>query len=265
MKNKTFKNFRSSLNKFADLAHEEFKARHSKNWIDTNPVNVNYELLNIKKKNASNDGKDWRKVDGVVSPVRQEGNCGSDYAIAALGAVEGTSKIFGGQSQVFSVQQIIDCSKRYGNFGCEGGSITGTFNYITDYGVTTESQYPYVAKDESCKTKVGVFKTKGFVNVPSKSSGALENACDIQPVALAMEADALRDYEGGVYDDKACGTEPDEGALLVGYTDDYWIVKNSWGSDWGEFGYIRLKRDTIPDKMGGICGILIAPSYPKLN
>ena len=138
------------------------------------------------------------------------------------------------------------------------------FQFVIDNGIETEAQYPYKARDQKCQSKVGDFKIKHFVNVPQKSSGALLNACTTQPVSVAIEADEIMDYKSGIFADTSCGTALDHGGLLVGYTDEYWKVKNSWSSDWGENGFIRFSRSAIPDKKGGICGILLAASYPTM-
>ena len=258
-RNAAFTSFTSGLNKFSDLSKEEFKA----NYLGYKPVansdkSYDYSLLEAT---PSND-KDWRTVNGVVTPVKDQGQCGSCWAFSATGSLEGVAQISGKQTLSFSEQQLVDCSSKYGNEGCDGGLMNQAFDYVIANGIETEAMYPYTARDGKCSSKTGVYKITGYKNVPIKSSPALSSACDIQPVSIAIEADEIMDYTGGVFDDKSCGDSLDHGVLLVGYTSSYWIVKNSWGNSWGEQGFIRMSRSAIPDKQGGICGILMASSYP---
>jgi len=239
---------------------KEFKAKYL--GYKPNPKEVkqfNLELLNAV---PSNDA-DWRNKTGFVTAVKDQGQCGSCWAFSATGALEGVAAVaYQKPSQSFSEQQLVDCSRKYGNDGCDGGLMNQAFQFVIDNGIESEAQYPYKARDQACKSKVGDFKIGHFVNVPEKSSGALASACDQQPIAVAIEADEIMDYSSGIFADKNCGDQLDHGVLLVGYTADYWIVKNSWGSSWGEKGYIRMSRSVIPDTKGGICGILTAASYP---
>jgi C1A family cysteine protease len=252
----------SALNQFSDLTKEEFKAKYLGYKPNTNEVlTYNNELLNAI---PSND-VDWRSTTGVVTPIKDQGQCGSCWAFSATGSLEGTAALGAKQPSLsFSEQQLVDCSTKYGNEGCNGGLMNQAFQYVIEHGIETEAQYPYKARDQICKSKTGAFKVGHFANVPVKSSGALAAACNIQPVSVAIEADEIMSYSGGIFADKNCGSQLDHGVLLVGYTADYWIVKNSWGSTWGEQGYIRMSRTAIPDTKGGICGILTAASYPTL-
>ena len=158
----------------------------------------------------------------------------------------------------------MDCSWLQGNQACNGGLMNNAFKYVKIHGITTEDKYPYKAKDQVCKTTIGDFKISSFKNVPPKSSGALANACATQPISIAIEADEIMDYQGGIFDDTSCGDQLDHGVLLVGYSTTYWIVKNSWGPDWGEKGFIRFSRTAVPDRKGGICGLLEQASFPVL-
>lgn len=139
------------------------------------------------------------------------------------------------------------------------------FDYVRLHGINIEKNYPYTARDERCESKVGIFFIHGYANVPHKSNLALDFACDHQPVSVGVQADEWKDYESGIFDDKSCGTQLDHGVLLVGYTSEYWIVKNSWSEKWGEQGYIRLSKAAIPASQGGICGILLSASVPRVE
>lgn len=139
---------------------------------------------------------------------------------------------------------------------------------IGNGGITTESNYPYRAKDGSCdKTKAAnhAATLTSFQDVQSQSADQMRAAVAKGPVSIAIEADktVFQLYNGGVFDSSGCGHQLDHGVLVVGYgTDsgkDYWIVKNSWGSSWGEQGYIRLASQADGP---GMCGMYMQPSYP---
>lgn len=261
--NSANKGYVSALNKFSDMAVEEFKAKYlGYRGKAQRSGEVDYSLLNAA---APANDVDWRTQTGVVTPVKDQKQCGSCWAFSTTGAAEGAAAIFGEQSGMsFSEQQLVDCSSSFGNDGCNGGLMENAFKYIHKNGITTDDKYPYTARDQSCKTKVGVFKVAGYKNVPEKSSGALAAAIAIQPISIAIEADEIMTYSSGVFDDTSCGRSLDHGVLLVGYTADSWIVKNSWGPSWGEKGFIRFSKKAVPDTKGGICGILMDASFPTV-
>merc|ERR1712157_286501 len=139
--------------------------------------------------------------------------------------------------------------------GCNGGLMDYGFEYFESEGYCTESSYKYTARDGSCKAShctKDSFTIKSYKDV-SASTSALKSACDQQPISVAVDAEEWSFYSGGVFSN--CGSSLDHGVLLAGYTDSYWLVKNSWGASWGEEGYIRLKS-------GNTCGIANSASYP---
>jgi len=147
-----------------------------------------------------------------------------------------------------SEQQVVDCSKAYGNLGCQGGMPSAVFNYLKAQGSATLQAYPYTGVQGSCRTysKAAVSVT-GYVNV--NGEGGLLTAAAIGSVVVQIEADtqAFQFYSSGVFDNSGCGTNIDHGVVVVGYgsqgTTPYWIVRNSWGAGWGEKGYIRMVRN----------------------
>jgi len=164
-----------------------------------------------------------------------------------------------------SEQELVDCGGVYGNLGCNGGLMDRAFRYIEANGLCTEAAYPYKAKDGTCQksscTAAPYTHITGYVDV-AHTEPALGTASDIEPISVAIEADqsGFQLYKSGVFDG-VCGKTLDHGVTLVGYgTDtgkDYWKVKNSWGTSWGEGGYIRMIRNKDE------CGIADEPSYPK--
>lgn len=195
---------------------------------------------------------DWVKF-GAVSEVKDEGECQANYAFSAVGAVEGANYIWTGNSVEFSAQQVVDCSSSYHNNGCTNGRMDNTFNYIRDKGITTSLSYPYVRVKQSCKSIKNPFYISGYQNITSKDCPALQTALIHQPISVGLDGNDFSSYNYGIF--SKCGTKLSVAGLLVGMTDTYWMVKLSWGTDWGEFGYIKLAR-------GNTCGICQQASYP---
>ena len=253
------------LNKFADLTNEEFVSNHLKAYIPREKYqSLRKSLPNMK---ALPNEVDW-VAKGAVTPVKNQGQCGSCWSFSTTGSVEGAWFIKTGELVSLSEQQLVDCSGPEGNQGCNGGLMDDAFEYIIkNGGICAESNYSYTGTDGNCKSCTPVAKISSYVDVTPNNTEALMAAVAQQPVSVAVEADGLdwQFYMGGVVTD-SCGLNLDHGVLVVGYgTDvsqgDYWKVKNSWGPDWGENGYIRIGRGSKFDPAGE-CGILMDPSYP---
>ena len=194
---------------------------------------------------------DWT-TQGKVSGVKNQGQCGSCWAFSATGTLESWA-LFNGQSTSVSEQQLVDCSRPQGNQGCNGGWPSSALNYVKANGITTASAYPYAAKDQACKTQGGAFKINGY----SSYSGCngLTSGINSHPISVTVDATNWSPYRTGVFNN--CGASINHAVLLVGVVGGSWKIKNSWGTGWGEAGYIRLAG-------GNTCGVCAyAGVYPQ--
>ena len=249
------------LNKFADLSHSEFKEKLLGTKVSFTP-----KVQSKKVNQLFPSTVDWRN-ENVVTPVKDQEDCGSCWAFSATGAIESAWALAGHELVSLSEQQLVDCSSSYGNYGCGGGLMDFAFKYvIANGGISLEKDYPYKGYDQLChklKAKHSAAKIKSFNDVTSGDMNALASAVAQQPVSVAVDASTWQFYGYGVLDEASCGTSLNHGVLAVGYNipEAYWTVKNSWGSSWGETGYIRL---SMVDG-NGACGIQMAASYPVVH
>ncbi|CAA3027798.1 senescence-specific cysteine protease SAG39-like [Olea europaea subsp. europaea] len=261
--------YKLGINAFADQTNEEFRA--ARNGLKMPSRKKSSEITSFKYENmtAVPSSMDWRKK-GAVTPVKDQGQCGSCWAFSAIGATEGINQITTKKLTSLSEQEIVDCDKTSEDQGCEGGYMEDAFEFIVkNKGIATESTYPYEATDGTCNKKKELShaaKILGYEKVPANSEKALLKAVANQPISVSIDASGMdfQFYSSGVFTGQ-CGTELDHGVTAVGYgtTSDgvkYWLVKNSWGSSWGEEGYIMMQRDIGAKE--GICGIAMDSSYP---
>lgn len=259
------RNYTLGFNQFTDQSTEEFSKNFQfeyKNLIGNKCKTMTYTGEEVPKE------KNWVTLD-AVTPVKNQGQCGSCWSFSATGAIEGANAITNGKLASLSEQELVDCSKRYGNMGCNGGLMDNAFHYVIDNGLCSESDYPYTASDDTCVSTdcTPIVKISDCADVIVNNELALKEAVSKQPVSVAIEADTktFQLYSSGVLTSDSCGTNLDHGVLVVGYgTEDdtpYWLVKNSWGDTWGEDGYIKIGRSDS-ESSKGICGIAMQPSYP---
>ena len=210
---------------------------------------------------------DWREKN-VVTPVKNQESCGSCWTFSSTGAMEGAYALYFGNLESFSEQQLLDCVKK--DFGCYGGEMIDAFEYVSNNPVCTEQQDPYKARDEYCVTCSSPVEFCGCEIIPENNQLALKEAVAmLGPVSVAIEADksVFQEYKGGIIKDISCGTKLNHGVLVVGYGEEdgvkYWLVKNSWGENWGEDGYVRIMREDSRNAIG-ICGIGASASFPYI-
>jgi C1A family cysteine protease len=206
-------------------------------------------------------------TDGAVTPIKNQGMCGSCWSFSATGSMEGRHQIKSGDLMAMSEQQLVDCSKDEGNMGCNGGLMDYAFKYAETHMMETEAQYPYTGRDGKCHSAGGTVEVSNFTDVKPNSPMALAAAVAEGPVSVAIDASGLffQLYHGGIMK-HFCGQSLDHGVLVVGYgtekNTDYWILKNSWGTIWGEHGYFRILRSMDGEGKGGVCGLQQQPSFP---
>jgi len=256
-----------AMNEFADLSGEEF-------------AKIVLGSCVIPKRNSTGAATflkspfitvptavDWRDKN-LVTPIKDQKQCGSCWAFSTTGSLEGQHSKKTGKLVSLSEQQLVDCSGKFGNYGCMGGLMDNAFRYIkANGGIDTEASYPYEARDGHCRFKpadIGA-TVAGYTDIPEGDEAALTQAiATVGPISVAIDAShfSFQLYHTGVYYEKRCSsTRLDHGVLAVGYgTEDgqdfYW-VKNSWGVSWGQKGYIKMARGRQNN-----CGIATQASYP---
>jgi hypothetical protein len=255
------------INKFADYSESEYK-----NMLGYLPLPEDEDLSKYKwhvPSFAVKDTVDWRK-EGKVTPIKNQKACGSCWAFSANAYLESAELIFkkGSKDIDISEQQLVECSYwDYGTFGCNGGNYVTAWNYAHYKPLTIGSNYPYTASDEKeCnkgKEAEGKYGVKDGVLVQQGSTAALVEALNRSPISVCIKAEEgnFRFYESGVIRED-CGNEVDHAVLAVGYGEDYFIIKNSWGADWGDHGYAKIGFGK--DESNGICGILTLPAYAEI-
>ncbi|CAO1340708.1 unnamed protein product [Diamesa tonsa] len=260
--------YQMGINQFSDMTSEEF--------LDTMTSQAIYgghgqsAATFIGAHNVELPAQtDWR-AQGAVTPVKNQGQCGSCWSFSSTGALEGQHFRKNNKLVSLSEQNLVDCTKSNGNHGCNGGWMNTAFDYIRkNGGIDTEETYPYTGTDDQgckfSKSSIGATCT-GFMSIQAGDEEKLMNAvATVGPIAVAIQVTAsFQAYHGDVYYEPACDpTKLNHAVLVVGYgTDeetkqDYWLVKNSWGRGWGLDGYIKMARNKNNN-----CGIVSAASYP---
>jgi len=264
------------LNPYADMTHEELTHRFTRRTLKSvmTGVQLNTEVAPAANLSALPKSFNWVSK-GAVTSVKDQGDCGSCWAFGAVGTMEGQLFLKKGKLENLSEQNLVDCDhecQTYSGYkicdeGCDGGMEPNAFQYvIKNNGINTLKDYPYTAKEGKCKfdsaKAVKGFSSWNYVTV-KKEDDLRQYLYENGPVSVGVHADEWFYYSGGVFN-SACQTENDHAVLLTGWgeTSDgtpYWIIKNSWGTDWGIKGYIHLIRNKNK------CGILEMMSQIKMK
>jgi C1A family cysteine protease len=278
-------------NEFSDMTNDEFQQmfklgqysanselakQHAQDLITPSSGSQTARHLEEKSPLELPDNVNWIALGGVTD-VKNQGACGSCWAFSTTGALEGAKFIRTGELVALSEQHLLDCD--HTDLGCRGGLMDNAFKFDEKTGgLCSEEDYPYEAKQGRVCNPTNCTEVPGtivstFYDVPPGKESNLMAALAMQPISVAIQANqfAFQFYKNGVLTDDSCGkaAELDHGVLAVGYGTDsetsepYWIVKNSWGDQWGENGYIRMSRKSKNDY--GMCGILKMASYPEVE
>ncbi|KAM0937222.1 putative actinidain [Dioscorea sansibarensis] len=254
------------LNAFSDLAHHEFRA--ARLGLSVGLLEPSGDRIVFRgSAGGVPDSVDWR-TSGAVTAVKDQGSCGACWAFSATGAIEGINKIVTGSLVSLSEQELCDCDRTY-NSGCGGGLMDYAFKWvIQNHGIDSEDDYPFKGAERTClKNKLNrrVVSIDGYTDVPANNEDLLLQAVAKQPVSVGIcgSERAFQSYSKGIFNGP-CSTNLDHAVLIVGYGsqngEDYWIVKNSWGTSWGMDGYMHMQRNSGSSQ--GVCGINMLASFP---
>lgn len=272
--NKQGASYKKGINAYSDMTEEEFMTHfHLNDEVDAEQNCSATDKRQTVNKNVKYEDMpsswDWRN-EGGVSPVKNQGHCGSCWTFSTVGCLEAHSLIKYGTFDSLAEQQLVDCAGAFDNNGCNGGLPSHAFEYVSYAGgISTEVAYPYYAEDRDCTVDSSTFALAvegGSVNITEGDEVELQHAVfEHGPVSIAFQVvDGFRDYTSGVYTSDVCKNSPSDvnhAVLAVGYGTedgvDYWLVKNSWGADWGDQGFFKIQRGV------NMCGVAECNSFPS--
>jgi len=244
-----------ALNKFADLTQEEFAARYLSSIPPSSSKFSQKPAFEYDPSVKYPSYKNWVE-EGAVTPVKNQENCGACWAFSTTGALEGAYFLAHKILPSISEQQLLDCDHDCNSYGrcdegCTGGYMPVSLGYAIRVGMVSEEDYPYKAVDQNCmlnKSKIK-YRFSNFTPVSAKEDAMIAALNEKGPLSVAVDASFWSLYKGGIFNGGFTWNLLNHGVLLVGYGEEengkqYWIIKNSWGADWGEDGYIRLPRGT---------------------
>ncbi|XP_063897520.1 procathepsin L [Helicoverpa armigera] len=262
--------FRLELNDFSDKTDEELKylaGTFPSSRQDPDMLPFPHTLQEIDELAEELPENFDLRIEGVITPVKNQGHCGSCWAFCTTAAVEGAiARSNGDRLLDLSEQSLVDCAWGFDNLGCNGGTLDGAMKYVLTHGIPTEMEYGvYEANDGYCaiQNMTNPYKIRGFSQVTPRNPNALKLALvKYGPVTVGVHASSImQHYSNGLFYDFSCeDSYANHGVTVVGYgvrnEEEYWIVKNSWGETWGEDGYILISA------RNNNCGVLDSPFYP---
>jgi len=242
------------VTQFSDLTPQEFRARYLiSNFNATMPSPKEYFDIPYTDPSLFDSSFDWR-TKGMVTPVYNQGACGSCWAFSVTENIESMWAIAGNPLEKLSMQQLVDCDRN--DNGCNGGMPENAFRWvISNGGLDSYSSYPYHGYQSRCaapKNPAVRISSFGFITTNDNENAMMTFVTNSGPPSIAVDAETWQYYRGGVISGN-CGTSLDHAVQLVGYETvnnlPVWIVRNSWGTNWGVSGYVYLKRG------GNVCGV----------
>ncbi|KAM9385863.1 digestive cysteine proteinase 2 [Pholidichthys leucotaenia] len=264
--------FTMAMNKYGDLTKQEYQVLQGA-MINAQFVKRGREVSARRLRNNARHLDayvvDYRNM-GYVTEVKDQGYCGSCWAFSTTGAIEGQMYKKTGQLISLSEQNLVDCSKPYGTYGCSGAWMANAYDYVVSNGLQSTDTYPYTSMDtQPCfyDSRLAVAHIRDYRFIPKGDEQALADAvATIGPITVAVDADhsSFLFYSSGIYEEPNCNPNNlSHAVVLVGYGSDdgqdFWIIKNSWGTGWGEGGYMRMIRNGK-----NTCGIASYALYPIL-
>jgi cathepsin L len=254
--------YKKGINQFTDMTEAEFSQ-----YLGNTVTLANQRRMALEPAQHPTvpldqlpDSVDWRDK-GVVTPVKNQGACGSCWAFATVEGVESAVMRDAGKLLTLSAQDVTSCTKNPqhcgGTGGCGGATYELGYEQVAKDGIASEADYPYIAQTGTCKTTIKkTAKIRNYVKLIENNYTDLMNAiATVGPIAVSVDAGSWGSYRSGVF--TGCpGTGRNviinHAVQLVGYgvenNNPYWLVRNSWGASWGDRGYIKILRHTDGDK-----------------
>ncbi|XP_057666860.1 cathepsin L-like proteinase [Diorhabda carinulata] len=246
------------VTQFADWTSEEFKSMlgaQLNGKPEISPIGTFKPEANFTRPESI----DWRQK-GAVLGVKNQGLCGSCWAFSTTGTLEGQLAIHRNQYIPLSEQELVSCVKD--NFACNGGWVDVAYKYVQQNGLSSEEQYPYSGIKVSCTNNIAnkpLTSIQGYSLVGTNEEAMADAVASVGPISIYVNAnDDWQLYGGGVFDHNDCDDDYNHAVMIIGYDSQSWTIKNSWGTSWGEEGYIRLIRGKSQ------CGVTVFPIYPVL-
>jgi C1A family cysteine protease len=233
------------INEWSDMSTEEFMTIMAGGRLSDLPKG---EQVADMPAIAPEDTFDWR-TKGKVGAIKNQGQCGSCWAFGGAAAMESLLAIKTNNLTSLSEQQLLDCTGSYGNHGCNGGVCYTTMQYAKDKGVCLGKDYPYTGRQGQCKASscTARMKTNGYISVGGESN--FKTHLQASPFGLYVDCANWKQYSGGVFTKCGSSSRGNHYVAMIGWDDQAWIIKNSWGTSWGENGFMRIVQ-------GKSCGII---------